>query len=150
MSELIEVNVGDLKGPALDWAVAHATKAWEWAHNWFPTMTLDPTFSGISDDACGVDGAVVLIPRNAMRQEPQEFRPSLDWSQGGRLIEEHGIKIERSVNGYTWYAGWLIPGIGWNQKHQMWDGETALEAACRALVDLKLGNEVKVPRQLLP
>ncbi len=149
MSEMVEVNVGDLKGPALDWAVAHAVKAWEWAHSWFPTMTLDPTFCGVSDDGRGLNGCVVLIPRNSMRQDPQEFTPSSDWAQGGRLIEEHGIKIERSPNGYTWYGGWLIPTTGWKSQHQMWQGDTPLEAACRAIVDLKMGNEIKVPKQLL-
>ena len=138
----MKIQVSDLSGSALDWAVAHATKAWEWAHEWFPTMTLDPTFLGVSDNAPG--GSVSLIPRNPMRQDSQPFTPSTDWAQGGRLIEKHQIEI--NWDGVDGKALW------WNAAHQdiaqFQMGDTPLIAACRAIVAAKLGESVDVPEYL--
>lgn len=141
-SGMVEVKCGDLVGPALDWAVAHATKIWEWAHEWFPTMTLDPTFRGVSDNApCG---HVRIIARNPMRQESQDFCPSTDWAQGGRLIEREQIELE--WDGVDGKALW------WKATHQdiaqFQMGETPLIAACRAIVAAHLGEVVSVPTEL--
>ena len=133
MDDKIELKTADLTGPALDWSVAHATKAWEWAHEWYPTMTLDPTFRGVSDNAPG--GHVSLIPRNPMRQDSQQFAPSTDWAQGGRLVEGRITALMQEGAGLWWaHAG---DRIGY--------GSAPLIAACRAIVAANLGDDVQVP-----
>ena len=137
MSEVIEVKVSDLQPPALDWAVAHATKAWEWAHEWFPTMTLDPSFIGVMDSA--PNGHAVLVPRNPMRQGYEEFFPSTDWAQGGRLIDMHVTALNQTGT-HTWWA---------HSEDRLGEGDTPLIAACRAIVAAKLGDTVQVPAELV-
>ena len=137
MDDKIELKTAELIGPALDWAVAHATKAWEWAHEWFPTMTLDPTFRGVSDNAPG--GCISLIPRNPMRQDSQPFTPSTDWAQGGRLIEKHCVNITYYGAG-DWYAD--------ARSGTSYSSSTPLVAACRAIVAENLGDSVQVPARL--
>lgn len=141
MSEFVEVKTADLVGAALDWAVAHSTKAWTWAHEWFPTMTLDPTFRGVSDNAPG--GRVRLVPNNPMRQDSQEFSPSTDWSQGGPLIEKHQV--------CTGWAGDKPLAFTRNTKYSegVTVAPTLLIAACRAIVASVLGETVSVPKELL-
>ena len=140
MSDMIEVKTADLTGPALDWAVAHATKAWEWAHEWFPTMTLDPTFLRVSNHLSY--GKVVLIPNNPMRQGAEPFQPSTDWTQGGRLIEKYLISLHWLRSGYQ-----ACPAKLNAPTFYIW-GSTALIAACRAIVADKLGEVVSVPAEL--
>lgn len=145
MDDKIELKTADLAGPALDWAVAHATKAWEWAHEWFPTMTLDPTFRGVSDNAPG--GRISLVPRNPMRQDSQPFTPSTDWAQGGRLIETHAITLapySMGLNGRPHY--WVAEP--WGDCPLPIDGVTPLIAACRAIVAANLGDVVQIPVEL--
>lgn len=141
MSEFVEVKTAELVGPALDWAVANATEAWEFAHEWFPTMTLDPRFIGIRNVA--VDGCVWLEPRNPFRQDPQPFRPSTDWAQGGPLRDEYDVGIEPGVPDGLPYA--YVPGR--DLDGSFW--ETALIALCRAIVAAKLGDVVHVPKELI-
>ncbi len=137
MTSMTEVKTAEFTGPALDWAVAHATKAWEWAHEWHPTMTLDPTFRGVSDNAPG--GAISLIPRNPMRQDSQPFTPSTDWAQGGRLIEKHVTALNQSGT-ESWWA---------HAEDHLGQGPTPLIAACRAIVASVLGDTIRVPKELL-
>ena len=158
MTSMTEVKTAELTGPALDWAVAHATKAWEWAHEWYPTMTLDPTFRGVSDNAPG--GSVSLIPRNPMRQDSQPFTPSTDWAQGGRLIEQFTISFNHYCVGGSNPDGSLKDAmfacIGYRQTISGKNAEARavrgdyLSAACRAIVIAKLGDIVSVPSELLP
>lgn len=141
MRALVEVNTADLIGPALDWAVAHATKAWEWAHDWFPTMTLDPTFRGVSDSAS--DGHVNLVPNNPMRQGSEAFKPSTDWAQGGPLIASHAIGF-RGYDADNWQA-FSSP----EDTTYVGIGPTHLIAACRMIAAAKFGKTIKVPAELL-
>ena len=130
MTALVEVKVAELSGAALDYAVAEATKAWEWAHEWFPTMTLDPTFIRVVARECprGPHGALVMTcllePRNPFRQGPQVFCPSTDWSQGGPLIEK--------------YLGGCLLRV-----------DELLLNAMRAIVLEQLGDVVSVPAELV-
>lgn len=138
MSEFIEVRTVELTGPALDWAVAHATKAWEWAHEWYPTMTLDPTFRGVSDNApCG---SVSLVPRNPMRQDSQPFTPSTDWAQGGRLFDGRVTALNQT-GAELWWA---------HAGERLAYGPTPLIAVCRAIAASGLGDTVQIPAGLMP
>lgn len=151
----IKVKTADLIGPALDWAVAHAVKAWETAHELFPTMTLDPTFSGVEARPYprGEYGTMlltcVLVPRNPFRQDPQSFCPSTDWSQGGPLIEKYRIELRESGKA-NWWAdkSMLREGVP-DQNDWCGHGPSALIAACRAIVAAKLGDSVDVPEELV-
>jgi hypothetical protein len=143
MTEFVEVKTQDLSGLALDWAVAHATEAWTWAHEWYPTMTLDPTFRGVSDNAPG--GYVRLVPNNPMRQESQPFNPSADWAQTGRLIEK--VKIGFGpLRGGSWVAHPHRP----NAPTEWLEAEQPLVAICRAIVADRLGMVLCVPMELMP
>ena len=130
--EMVEVNTCELVGPALDWAVAKADKK-------------------KIDDSRGKELRIDVVPG---LQSP--WIPSVNWSQGGPLIEKHGIRLDRSTNGYSWYAGWMFSDAGWNARYEMIDGEgdesgisSPLVAACRAIVTAKLGHEVSVPKELM-
>ena len=129
MTTTVPVLIEELEGVALDWAVAESVKAWKSAHGMFPTMTLDPTFSGI-DARCG---KCMLVPNNPMRQDPQEYTPSSDWSQGGPLIEKHGVAIRPHCSENEKITSWRA-GFRWPVKATS-DvlGETALIAAMRAM-----------------
>lgn len=117
----------NLIGGELDYAVAIATSAWETAHHLFPTMTLDPRFSGVEL----IDGNCVLIPRNPMRQDPQYYSPSTRWEHGGPLADRF---IDMLFNDGEWKATSLmgIPALCFAGQGS---GESALIACMRAIVD---------------
>lgn len=143
---MIEIKTSELIGPALDWAVAHATQAWMWAHEWFPTMTLDPTFRGVSDNA--PDGHVNLVPSNPMRQGSQTFKPSTDWAQGGPLIENYRVEFTFERDGLI-FAELCEADGSYTKLYTGTFGPNHLVAACRAIVAAKLGDTVSVPRELM-
>lgn len=142
----VEVKISELEGAALDWAVAHAVEAWKYAHELFPTWTLDATFSGVQPMIYS-DGQAFcqLIPNNPMRQDPQRYSPSTDWGHGGPLVDKHIENICRC--GKSWYA---IPvdelGIGPIEL----EGPTPLIAAMRAIVAAHTdGDTAEVPEELV-
>lgn len=141
----MKVKTSDLEGAALDWAVAQATKAWDWAHSLHPTMTLDPSFEsacirpyprgefGSSLETC------VLIPRNPMRQDPSPFCPSSEWSHGGPLISDYRVSVI--------YSDEDSDPCAWTDDTAAWSGPTPLIAAMRAIVAAKLGDEIEIPME---
>lgn len=131
------IKTEHLTGAQLDWAVATAGEEWKWAHKHFPTMTLDPTFSGVTSAA--VDGMVYLTPRNPMRQDPQPYNPSTCWVLGGSIIEREMLGI-MPVSDAQWRAGDVYGANGY--------GSTPLIAAMRCFVAAKLGDRVDVPEEL--
>lgn len=132
------IQTKDLTGAALDWAVATAGQEWKTAHKHFPTMTLDPTFRGISDVAC--DGMVHLIPSNPMRQDPRPYNPSGCWVLGGQIIEREMLGVMPASD-----AQWRAGDVGGANGY----GPTPLIAAMRCYVASKLGTSVDVPEELL-
>ncbi len=74
------------------------------------------------------------------------FRPSMDWSQGGLIIERD--KIATWSDGYDgWYAIHQGSRIGWYRDgvidaNHGYEGATALEAAMRCKVASVYGDEV--------
>lgn len=153
---MIEVKTAELSGPALDYAVAIATEAWKSAHTLYPTMTLDPSFSGVEARPYprGEFGSslmtCVLVPNNPFRQDPQPFCPSTEWSHGGRLIDKFKVQFERLLSGnYRAQAtssadSETVIGCPWET------GDDHLKAACRAIVGAHLGDTVQIPAELLP
>jgi hypothetical protein len=138
------VNVSELEGVALDWAVANAVEAWKTAHEQFPTWTLDATFSGVRPMVYS-DGQAFcqLTPSNPMRQDPQRYSPSTDWSQGGPLIAQHVVSLTNESS--HWSALAVAAGKGCASEF----GPTPLVAACLAIAAAHFGDTVEVPEVLL-
>lgn len=136
MSEFIKVETSKLQRAALDWAVARAEGV-EVAiicpavvdENNQPALLLNKT-----KWLAGLDTARL-------------WEPSTNWSQGGTMIE-------RNMRASGVYCDGLWQHIGtfkcsFEDGGSVSEGETALIAACRAVVALKLGHAVSVPAELV-
>ena len=111
----MKVSTHHLTGPALDWAVA------------------------ISQGYVGYDADCdkVLDPQRMEWVGLSELNFSTDWTKAGPLIEKHAIsvKFDDCAAALPWIATSVNRGVG-----RAWlPGDTALEAAMRALVAEKLG-----------
>lgn len=107
------MKTSELTGEALDWAVAKC-EGEDYSH-----VT---TYSGIG----------------------QEFPPtnySIDWAQGGPIIEREGISLGAHLDGEEWLARDY-----WGMSEQ--SAPTPLIAAMRCYVASKLGEEVQIPNEL--
>lgn len=117
------VEVSNLTGAALDWAVAKC----EGLHA--AETTNNPFYFKWH---CG------NIPAY-----------STDWAQGGPIIEREGIRI--TPNGPVpdrWWAECVLPADkDWDTAEYC--GPTPLIAAMRCYVASKLGDEIKIPKELL-
>jgi len=71
------------------------------------------------------------------------YNPSGSWCQGGSLIETHKVDIEHIAS--DWHGE---PLNIWIANGDM-SGETALIAACRAIVFVNLGYTVSIPAELM-
>lgn len=121
-----EVKVSELQGAALDLAVAMA-EGYKWM---------------IEFGAYGSRSRVVAeLPDPSVDRE-MVYRPSIDWSQGGPLIEANKIAVHYDFEDGEWIATVL------NLEEWM-DGKTPLIAACRAIVASKLGDVVQIPDELV-
>ena len=121
MIELVEVKTAELVDLALDWCVAKA------------------------------DNLAVKLVRGGRYGEPEslwfvasmlggwKYSPSTDWSQGGPLIEKHVTALNQTGT-HTWWA---------HCEDRLGMGNTALIAACRAIVASVLGDTVSVPKELV-
>lgn len=120
------MKTADLIGPALDWAVAkcEAVKV-EYINDGITRCLLRVTpFTGV-------------------------YRPSVDWSQGGQIIERKEVGLKRNApcsKGREWEASPSITAKGAGGK---WGyGPTPLVAAMRCYVASELGDEVDIPEEL--
>jgi hypothetical protein len=121
MIQMIEVKTAELSGPALRWAVAQAEGL---------EVTIHPPAYGNGH-------------RLAVNGRTEAYRPDMDWSQSGPLIEKHRI-------GFGLYPNAYFACTGLNDCGGEASGPTHLIAACRAIVSAKLGETVAVPAELLP
>lgn len=122
------MKTSKLTGIALDWAVGKAngwisypTDSVEKGQWWHTDSTLAPH---------GFDHNRVAVA---------DYRPSTNWAQGGPIIEQEGIALQRWLE-----TGWIADR--WNFRfvpgHNQ--GETPLIAAMRCYVAHKLGDEVEI------
>ncbi len=74
------------------------------------------------------------------------FQPSVDWEQGGAIIEREMITVECFYEESTWHA-WTPAPEQPRDAHGY--GETPLVAAMRCYVASKLGDQVEVPDELI-
>ena len=117
----MKINVQELTGAALDWAVAKCEQ---------------PVYS----DAALIRSLTAGV--NGIGIEWDAFSPSTDWSQGGPIIEREGIQLHVEQDRSQWIAS------RWGYDRQQY-GPTPLISAMRCYVASKLGDEVDVPEELL-
>ena len=108
------MKTSELTGIALDWAVAKAEV--------IPSI-----------DCEVLDGSLWY---GKFTSGLKMYCPSIDWAQGGAIIEREGINLH--CGGGVWEAS--HPDSLYVES-----GNTALEAAMRVYVAAKLGDEVEVP-----
>lgn len=127
MSEFVEVKTADLKGAALDWAVAIAEGA----------KTDRP-----QDGQVSFDGRHALCGTIRLEHgfQVRHYSPSTDWSHGGMLIDKHRVSII--------YSDEVCDPCAWTEDTDVWRGETPLIAACRAIVAANLGDTAMIPKEL--
>lgn len=105
------MKTSELTGAALDWAVAKAAG--------YTTSDLDLLYDIKSYD---------------------KFNPSIDWSQGGPIIERERIALDYRL-------GYCVASVGsWDTYSE---GLTPLIAAMRCYVASKIGDTVDIPKELL-
>ena len=128
----MKVKTADLIGPTLDWAVAKCE-----------SVEVEYINDGIT--------------RCLLRVSPftSMYRPSVDWAQGGPIIERENIGLEKHrLDGpYQWAAcDWhpvVVQGHTCLERSKYAYGPTQLIAAMRCVVAANLGDEVDVPDELV-
>lgn len=141
-SNLIAVRTADLVGPALDWAVA---KAQGWQMIRVPT-DIDGNYGGEVLAPPGLSSDFKFPQRGAAGSGFFLRRWSADWDQGGPLIEKYNISLHCPQSAGDVWAAWITTAGGDLAQA----GDTALQAACRAIVATKIGLLVQVPAELMP
>ena len=127
----MEINVNELTGPALDWAVGTAIGK--------PMVIRSPTGQPSEPvkvwEQVGDHGGVVW------------FAPSVNWAQGGPLTDRFRPDLETGNDDKL--LALLHNDI--DDKHPliMCQGETYLIALCRVIVADRMGSVVNVPDELL-
>ena len=135
----MKVKTSELIGPALDWMVAVSLGGTGLRYDTFGTwwFTLN-----------GKDRAL-----SSGWSEAQNFNPSTNWAQGGRLIDREKLCVGYQHQLDPAYVPLLDPAtICWARTTAggyLKYGPTPLIAAMRCLIASKLGDEVDVPEELL-
>ena len=74
------------------------------------------------------------------------YAPSIDWQQGGAIIEREGINLDNYAKNPQWSAWTPAPERATGEAQAY--GKTPLVAAMRCYVASKLGDDVEVPTEL--
>jgi len=121
------MKTSELQGAALDWAVAKA------------------------------EGKKPSIERNLIwtrgKNTPYAlFQPSIDWAQGGPIIEREGIAIDclRLAGIIDGWVAALPSPTTWEDEEfvEEYCGPTPLIAAMRCYVASKMGEEINIPERV--
>lgn len=124
MGELTDLEVTRL--------CAEASEVWKEAHKWFPTWTLDATFSGIRE----ANGQIYLVPNNPMRQDPQLYDPLHDDAQAFQLVKKCRLDISA---GHGDFADlWCVRHFTTNAAS---DGNDLLRCICLCVARMQLAKE---------
>lgn len=127
----MEVNVGDLTGMALDWAVGMAIGK--------PLVIRAPIGQP--------DGPRVVWEQVGDHGGVVWFAPSSNWAHGGPLIDQFKPDLETGKNDKL--LALLHNDIEDRSPLIMCSGETYLVALCRVIVADRMGSIVNVPDELL-
>jgi hypothetical protein len=134
----MKIKTADLIGPALDWAVAQCEGK-----------------NGVLHDD-GITRCIVIASASGVYKGT--YQPSINWSQGGALVEREGINLfkHNKLNESqpdVWCAHKVVPRPNmegsFNSCALALDGPTPLIAAMRCVVASRLGDEVDVPDELV-
>ncbi|MDE9467031.1 phage protein NinX family protein [Xenorhabdus bovienii] len=120
----MKIKTSKLTGKALDWAVARAIGAVEITEGTIHRLELPDGYS--VDD-----------------RYASTFSPASTWSQCGPLIERYLIELNNQVTSENEVEHWATC------MDEYIYGSTALEATCRIVVYVKLGDEIEIPDELL-
>ena len=123
----MKIKTAELKGTALDWAVAECE---EW-------------------DFFDEDGVpIIQLDSSHMRTRWGLYSPSTDWEIGGPIIEMEGIQLKHmSYDSNPWWVALIdVPDTSVMKRGCI--GPTPLIAAMRAFVASRLGDEVEIPDEL--
>lgn len=119
----MKIKTSELTGAALNWAVAKADDL---------PININPGH-----------GFFVKHPDGW-----EYFTPSIDWAQGGPIIEREGLELSVHIIHNGVITGWACEK-DWPSTYQKGAvGPTPLIAAMRCYVASKLGDEVAVPEEL--
>jgi hypothetical protein len=124
----MKVKTSELKGHALNWAVARCEGA--------GSALVDTHSRGV---------VLLLSDATAHCEIGETYAPSTDWAHGGPIIENEGISV------------WVFDDVTWKAENpffpcgvdQVFEGPTPLIAAMRCYVASTLGDEVEVPDSLI-
>ncbi|HEN8714028.1 TPA: DUF2591 domain-containing protein [Pseudomonas putida] len=130
MTDLIEVKTAALVGEALGWAVGKAEGL---------NLELVPP-------QYGNPWRVFARYQGQAIEHTKRYNPWEDWALGGPLIEEHMVSLHCPQSTDDVWAGWVIT----DQGEYCQAGNNALIAASRAIVAAKLGDNIQVPKELIP
>ncbi|MFY1007786.1 DUF2591 domain-containing protein [Pseudomonas juntendi] len=129
MIDLIEVKTADLAGEALGWAVGKAEG--------LDLILVPPQY--------GNPWRVFARYQASATEYTKRYNPWEDWAVGGPLIEKRMVSLHCPQSTDDVWAGWVITDKG----EFCQAGDSALIAACRAIVAAKLGDTVQVPKELI-
>jgi len=130
MTDLIEVKTAELAGEALGWAIGKAEG--------LDVFLAPPEY--------GNPWRVFARYQAAATERTGRYNPWEDWALGGPLIEQHMVSLHCPQSTDDVWAGWVIT----DQGEYCQAGNYALIAASRAIVAAKIGDTVKVPKELMP
>lgn len=83
----------------------------------------------------GEDGHLYYSPGHNL--PPRRWNPTRYWSQGGPLIEQHHIDLNWDTEGTKEWSASIEPDV-------LAHGKSLLEAAMRAFVTLRFGEQVDI------
>lgn len=136
MTDLVELQTANLSGEPLNWSVAKV-------------VGLEPF---IQPPEYG-NPHRVFVPKKHYIGE--RYRPCEDWALGGPLIARFQVALipeahdgqEGTERSERWYADVYYNG---GEQYTTEHCDTALTAACRAIVATEFGDTVHVPKELMP
>ena len=117
----MKVKTADLIGPALDWAVA--------------------IVEGLTEE-----NAWTTIEIFKAARAGGLYWYSTDWGQGGPIIEQERLEVSPTFSNTAWVA--VYPNNPTSKQYWS-NGPTPLIAAMRCFVASRLGDEVKIPDELV-
>lgn len=124
----MKIKTAELKGAALDWAVASCN---------------GKTLHYFADDP--LKREPWLMVSGDVDQPLHSYTPSTDWSQGGLIIEREFISVECDPANDNW-AATIRDNVP--SGFVCGSGRTPLIAAMRCYVASKLGEAVDIPEEV--
>lgn len=139
MTDLIEVKTADLAGEALGWAVGIAEG--------LDLILVPPEY--------GNPWRVFARYQGQATESTKRYNPWEDWALGGPLISKYQLALvpeahdgmEGTERSERWFADVYYSG---GEQYTTEHCDSALIAACQAVVATEFGDTVRVPKDLMP